>query len=257
MENRMMPPGQTRTDTCEAHGAFVAHNRIGNLWTRCPTCGAEDEARRAAARQAEVMARDAALLEQRIRTSGIPERFKDRTIGTFTAGSEAQKRALAFAAEYAENFDSVLESGRSALFIGRVGTGKTHLAAGIALHIIGKGHTALFTTALRAVRRVKDTWRRGSDETEGEAISALAHPSLLVLDEVGIQFGSDTEKMVLFDVLNDRYERRLPTLLLSNLGVEDVKTCLGERVFDRLREDGGQAIVFDWESHRGQKTPKP
>ena len=257
MENRMMPPGQTRTDTCEAHGAFVAHNRIGNLWTRCPTCGAEDEARRAAARQAEALARDAALLEQRIRTSGIPERFKDRALGTFTAKSEAQKRALAFATEYAEGFDSVLESGRSALFVGRVGTGKTHLAAGIALHVIGKGHKVLFTTALRAVRRVKDTWRRDSDETETEAVAALVSASLLVLDEIGVQFGSDTEKMILFDALNGRYERRLPTLLLSNLGVEDVKTSLGERVFDRLREDGGQAIVFDWESHRGQKSPKP
>jgi DNA replication protein DnaC len=253
----MMRSDQTRTDTCEAHGAFVAHNRLGNLWTRCPTCGAEDDARRAAARQAEALARDAALLEQRIRASGIPERFKDRTLSTFTAGSEAQRRALAFATAYAEGFDSVLESGRSALFVGRVGTGKTHLAAGIALHVIGKGHTALFTTALRAVRRVKDTWRRGSDETETEAISALVRPSLLVLDEIGVQFGTDAERMVLFDALNDRYERRLPTLLLSNLDVEDVKTCLGERVFDRLREDGGQAIVFDWESHRGQKSPKP
>ena len=74
---------------------------------------------------------------------------------------------------------------------------------------------------------------------------------LLILDEVGVQFGSDTEKLILFDVLNERYEKRRPTLVLSNLSLPDVEQYLGERIFDRLREDGGEAVVFDWESHRG------
>ena len=67
-----------------------------------------------------------------------------------------------------------------------------------------------------------------------------------------MQFGSDTEKLILFDVLNERYEKRRPTLLLSNLVVDDVQAYLGERIFDRLREDGGEAVAFDWESHRAK-----
>ena len=56
---------------------------------------------------------------------------------------------------------------------------------------------------------------------------------------------------MMFDILNERYENRLPTLLLSNLTAGEVKNFLGERVFDRLREDGGECVVFDWSSHRG------
>ena len=78
-------------------------------------------------------------------------------------------------------------------------------------------------------------------------------PELLILDEVGVQFGSETEKLMLFDVLNERYEKRKPCVLLSNLAIDDVKAFLGERVFDRLREDGGEAVAFDWESYRGRK----
>ena len=111
--------------------------------------------------------------------------------------------------------------------------------------------TALFTTTLRAIRRIKDSWRHGGGETESTAIAALVFPDLLILDEVGIQFGTDAEKMLLFDVLNDRYEKRRPTLLLSNLTLSEVRGYLGERVFDRLREDGGEVVVFDWASHRG------
>lgn len=122
------------------------------------------------------------------------------------------------------------------------------------------GAAVLFTTVMRAVRRIKDTWTRDSRKSESEAIAELVFPDLLILDEVGTQFGSDTERLILFDILNERYERRRPTILMSNLALDDaeeggrvvpgIKSCLGERVFDRLREDGGQSVVFDWPSHR-------
>lgn len=67
---------------------------------------------------------------------------------------------------------------------------------------------------------------------------------------MGVQFGSDFERNTMFDVLNERYERRKPTLFLSNLTKAEVTEFLGERVMDRLREDGGQVIPFTWESYR-------
>lgn len=243
---------------CPTHGPFAAHRICGNIWSRCPTCSAEAGAKREARRQVEEHALKAAQLAKRIQQAGIPERFADRSFADFSATTKGQKKALAFAREYAEGFSSVLETGRCALFVGCVGTGKTHLAAAIAFHVIREGRTAVFTTTQRAIRRVKDTWRRGCDESESEAIAALSCPDLLVFDEVGVQFGSDAERMILFDILNDRYERRLPTILLSNLDAGGVKSCLGERIFDRLREDGGQLIVFDWGSYRGQSAqPRP
>lgn len=118
------------------------------------------------------------------------------------------------------------------------------------MQVMARGHTALFTTTLRAIRRVKETWSKGSTETESQAVSALTYPSLLILDEIGLQFGTDTEKTILFDVLNERYENDKPCILISNLSLDGVRKFVGERVFDRLREGGGEAVVFDWESHR-------
>lgn len=242
-----------RTDVCEAHGAFTARNILRSVWTGCPACRAEKRAAAEAEAEVAAKAEEIARWQKRIGHAGIPPRFQSRTLDTYTASTEGQKAALAFARDYAAGFDVVMETGQSAVFIGTPGTGKTHLAIGIALAIMGQGRSALFTTAIRALRRVKETWARGSEETEREAIEALVYPSLLVLDEVGIQFGSDTEKLILFDVLNERYEQRKPTLLLSNLTLPEVRDYLGERIFDRLREDGGRVLVFDWVSHRGSK----
>jgi DNA replication protein DnaC len=242
-----------RTDRCNVHGEYIARNWIRNVWSQCPACMADREARgRERAEAAEREARLAAW-HKRIGGAGISARFQDRTLDNFKAENEAQRQALAIARDYAESFDArAIKTGRSLLFIGKPGTGKTHLAVGIGMHLLGKRRPVLFTTVQRAIRRVRDTWSRGSHETESQAVATLVQPDLLILDEVGVQSGSDFEKHLLFDILNERYEERRPTLLLSNLERDEVRAYLGERVFDRLREDGGEAVGFGWDSYRGR-----
>lgn len=246
-------PPLEREAGCTQHGPFTAKCYLGNVWTGCPKCREEEDAKRLQAIEAAQRVAKRQDWEERIGHAGIPERFRTRTLATFEASTDAQRAALAFATAYADDFEQMLRTGRCAMFVGQPGTGKTHLAAAIGLRVIGKhGRVVLFTTALRAIRRVKDTWVKGSRESESEAVASLVFPDLLILDEVGLQYGSDAEKLILFDILNERYEKRKPCLLLSNLNVDGVREYLGDRVFDRLREDGGQAIAFDWPSHRGR-----
>lgn len=240
---------------CESHGPYTSRY-IGNIgvnrpvWSGCQQCERErlqqeDEQRRQ--RQSELAV---AAWTERQNRAGIPERFRDRTLDSYLAFTEAQRTALKWATEYAHGFDEVLATGRSMLFLGRPGTGKTHLGCGIANYLLRKGSSVYYATVQRAMRRIKDTWHKESAEREGDAIRAMSGPDLLILDEIGVQFGSDTEKNLTFDLLNERYERMRPTLLLSNLAKDDVARYLGERVMDRLREDGGRVITFDWDSYR-------
>jgi DNA replication protein DnaC len=72
-----------------------------------------------------------------------------------------------------------------------------------------------------------------------------------VLDEVGVQYGTDAEKQIAFEIINTRYENLRPTIIISNLNAAELTTFIGERVMDRLKENGGRLLVFDWPSHRG------
>lgn len=243
---------QSRQEVCDHHGEFVSRNVFGKIWSRCPEC----ETLRREKEQAEADAREREERRQRwerkLGTSGIPERFKTRTIANFIADSDGKRRALGFAKAYAANFGrDAAVTGRSAVFVGKPGTGKTHLAVGIGVAAMAEGYSVLFCTVMRAIRRVKDTWGN-REASESSAIAALVEPDLLILDEVGAQFGSETERLIMFDVLNERYEKRKPCILLSNLSAEEVFAFLGERVLDRLKEDSGEVIPFDWESYRGR-----
>lgn len=242
-----------KPDFCETHGDFSSRNVFGSIWTKCPHCAAEKQATEQREAEEKAAVERCRNWQKKLGESGIPDRFQQRTLFSYQANNDGQRRALAFAQVYAEQFDQQsIKSGRSAIFGGKPGTGKTHLAVGIGLHVMSKNKTVLFTTVQRAVRRVKNSWREKSGESEEQVIEMMVEPDLLILDEIGVQFGTEFEKNLMFDILNSRYEKCRPTLLLSNLAAHEIRQFLGERVFDRLREDDGQYVPFDWDSHRAQ-----
>lgn len=234
---------------CDRHGDFDGYTLGGG--PHCPACSEERiEAERAAreeAAQREFRQRRADYLLGR---AAIPPRFADRRLSNFVPHAQGPAKALQIAQQFADEFDECQKNGRSMIFCGGVGAGKTHLAVGICHEVIAKDRIAVFTSVLSAIRSIKETFRKGAELSEADAIKALVQPDLLVLDEVGVQFGSETEKMYLFEIINGRYEAMKPTILLSNLAKDALTEFIGERVIDRLREGGGRMVLFDWPSYR-------
>lgn len=240
----------TERRNCAKHGDYESRNLLRNLWSPCPTCG--EEQRRKAERQAQQQAEQNRqhAISMIIGRSGIPTRFADRSLDGFKAETPEQERVLKICRAYAERFDDRLANGGGLVMCGKPGTGKTHLACGIANHIAKQGRTSLFLSVMEAVRRVKQTWGRHDGETEAEVIARMLRPDLLILDEVGVQFGSEAEKLILFEIINGRYSEMRPTIIISNLAREELGGYLGERVIDRMSEGGGATLAFTWESKR-------
>lgn len=242
---------QSKPEICSTHGEYLSRNIFNNVWTKCPQCAAERHAAEQRESEEKAAMERHRSLKLRLGIAGIPDRFQNRTLENFETKNDGQLRVLNFANHYSNSFTDVLSTGQSAIFCGPPGTGKTHLAVGIGMRALSFNKTVLFITVQRMVRRYKETWRKGSAESESDVINLLASPDLLILDEVGVQFGSEFEKHVLFDVLNERYEKRRPNILISNSLPDEVRQFLGESAYDRLREDNGKFVPFNWESYRG------
>jgi len=103
---------------------------------------------------------------------------------------------------------------------------------------------------MRIIRKVKSTWDRNAEMTEEDVIRVYCQKDLLIIDEVGVQFGTDAEKIILFEIINERYAQMLPTILISNLTESELSNYIGERIIDRMKEGQGAVIKFDWDSYR-------
>lgn len=247
---------RTRAVQCKAHGEYQAKviDLMGReIVTGCPECARE---RREQEEQAAAAIKDEAKRqrhEARLVAAGVTKRFHDCTLEGYAAEHDGQRRALNACCALADAVAAGEGRIGSVVLCGKPGTGKTHLAVGVVLRVLQAKRTVLKINVSDMIRRVRETW--GSrDVSELQVYDMFANLDLLVIDELGVQSGSDNEKQILFEVLNRRYEACLPVLVISNLSPDGVKAELGDRVTDRLREDGGRIITCEWDSWR--KNPR-
>ena len=179
--------------------------------------------------------------------SAIPPRYAKACIDVEAAG---QSHAYSVVRGYVEGFDDCLKSGAGLLLFGDIGTGKTHLACALANALMAKMRPVMYCTALEAVMLVKRAWRKDSDWSEFDVYEQFSLPELLIIDEVGVQHGSEFEQMVLSSMIDARSRRCLPIVAVSNWSPDRVMEILGQRAFDRLVGYGGQLIEMRGESLR-------
>jgi DNA replication protein DnaC len=238
-----------RRSECEEHGAFTSLHTPGG-WSKCPGCMEiylNSESLRLVAEQNQ-RSSEASVLAAAGRT-GVPKKYSRKGFDAFLTPTEAHVRALDAAREYTRNFEANLASGSCLVLRGNPGAGKTHLACAIAMEVSKIGYSALFMTARELFLSIID---REQGASEMKMIRRFAKIDLLILDEF-VGGGSAAESASFFDVLNARYADDKPTILLTNLSLDEFasKNGVGERLFDRLTESGGSFIEFGWTSFRG------
>lgn len=149
----------------------------------------------------------------------VPERQDD------TAVCAAMREALNICKQFAKRPHGWL------VMAGRRGCGKTHLAIGIAGHLISASRSVYYGTAISMLNMLRGTYDTGNHD---EYVADLKACDVLILDDLGSERRTDWGDETLFDVLNDRHMKRAPVVVTTNaMPGED---AIEERLRSRMRE---------------------
>lgn len=247
LSNVLKRERETRAATCPEHGEYLSTNLFRSLWSKCPECEAIQRREREAEEKAAAVVEAQRRHERMLAGACIPARFVGRTFDNFAADTDEKRHALTVARDYAEGFAEHSRKGAGLILAGKPGTGKSHLAGAI-LQALLSPHVR-YITCMDLIRAVRETWRRDSERSESDLLAYFEGLDLLVVDEIGAQYGTDGEQNIVFDVLDRRYREMRPSILLTNQNAAGLKEFVGERTYDRLRETCTW-VSFAWDSYR-------
>lgn len=196
-------------------------------------------------------------LERLLGKSGIKKRFQKRTFSNFIRDSSGRQKAYNIALRYAETFSDRYKNGDGLYIEGTNGTGKTHLAGAIALHLINEGIPVICKTSSDLLLDIRKAY---DDEytKESTVLEAYKSVDLLIIDDLGKEQCSDWSMSNLYSIINDRYEDMKPTIITTNYSAEDLVRALTPKGYDsskivaiisRLRETS-TVITMAWEDYR-------
>jgi len=179
------------------------------------------------------------LLRHRMAASGIPPRYKNKTIDSFKGNDKKRKTLRNEAKAYAKSFKPRIdtENKKGLLYIGITGCGKTHLAIGILKAVIEKGYTGYYCNVVDFFAKLRDTYSGDTSYDEMDMMDKVSRVDLLVLDDLGAEHPTDWMRDRLYTLVNRRYESYLPIIVTTNKNdLTDLGVHVGKRIVSRLCE---------------------
>ena len=137
---------------------------------------------------------------------------------------------VSYCEAYAEDFGL---SSPSLILYGNTGLGKTHLSLAIANKAIEKGFNVVYGSAHNLLSEIeKEHFGRlkSDDSPEDNVLNA----DLLILDDLGAEFSTSFTVSMVYNIINTRILKGLPTIISTNLWYDEISDKYGNRVYSRI-----------------------
>ena len=179
---------------------------------------------------------------QAISLSKVPKRYFDKSIENFEGNKELVDECVA----------SIIK-GESVFVSGKCGVGKTHLAVGLLKkwtreqvvekiqdpndYLMSNSINPVFLSSVDLFFELKSTFNN-DNQSEKDVLDKYVYAGLLVIDDVGAEKVSDWSRQMFYLIIDRRYRSLKPTIITSNLSLQQISEIIDERISSRICEMG-------------------
>lgn len=129
------------------------------------------------------------------------------------------------------------KEGKSMLFYGNCGTGKTFLSSCVAKRMMDLGYSVIYMTATGLIEKYESyKYGKGNEELDKEIIDMISETDLLIIDDLGIEVMNQVTMQFLFELLNKRILSKKKMIISTNLSMNDIVKRYTARIGSRIYE---------------------
>lgn len=163
-------------------------------------------------------------------------RLQDPGLGHYTfAQATVSTPELEKAREYVAQWEEMEKKAMGLLLWGDVGSGKSFFAGCVANALLRRNVPVLMTNFSRIFNELGGL----SQAERNSYIRGLNHYRLLILDDLGVERGSDFALEQIYHVVNERYVVHRPMIVTTNLTLQELKhpgELNRQRIYSRILE---------------------
>ncbi len=155
--------------------------------------------------------------------------FKDFNIFYYDGkDADTMTKILGYCKKYAMNFSKNSEN----LFMcGETGLGKTHLSLSIAKEVIAKGYNVAYDSIINYLNKIE---KEHYGKSDNDTLATITSVDLLIIDDLGAEVKNPFNHSTIYNIINTRINKHLPTIISSNLTNNDVAERYDDRVASRI-----------------------
>ena len=175
-----------------------------------------------------------------LENSGVSEEFRKKSFENFNYAYDMQTiEAYRKASLYVREFESVRDSrSNSIMFVGQVGSGKTHLSMAIANSLMDDGVGVVYMPYRDVVTRLKQNIM--DEEYYQRAVGRYKRAKVLLIDDLFKGKLSESDVNIIFEIVNYRYFNNLPVIVSSEKGMEElveIDEAIGSRLIEMCKDN--------------------
>lgn len=177
--------------------------------------------------------------------------YLNNTFDKAVVKSEQEEKYLNSFKKFCDNFEIVSDKGLGMLMIGNPGTGKTYYSDCIYNQLCSK-YKVYRTRLSFLLTEIKDSYSQ-KEKSEFDIYKRITSADLLILDDLGNENLTESDKNLMFNIIDTAYLNNVSMIVNSNLDYNQLINFLdvkgSDKLIDRLKERC-KFFKFDWLSRR-------